>query len=186
MKIKITQTGFTTSGKPAIVVQSPFHPGFPARARQLGGIWSVNHRHWVFDARDEAAVRVLCIEIYGTDGSGPVPTLDIELSLDGLSDTGELWGFGRQLAWRHANWPVRLGDGVRVLRGGFPDVLVGRRAMGLHWAEGTVLLIRDVPASLLDTASPAIRSRLCIHEAEARSEVPRVFRDALPELGGDL
>jgi DNA repair protein RadC len=50
-----------------IAVSSPYHPGFPARARSLGGIWDRARRVWVFDAGDQDRVRALCREIYGTD-----------------------------------------------------------------------------------------------------------------------
>src|SRR5271165_1095317 len=51
-----------------IAVSSPYHPGFPARARGLGGIWDRARRVWVFDAGDHDRVSLLCREIYGTDG----------------------------------------------------------------------------------------------------------------------
>jgi DNA repair protein RadC len=61
-----------------IVVTSPYHPNFPARARGLGGEWDVLRRVWVFDAADRERVRSLCCEVYGagglengTDGSAP-------------------------------------------------------------------------------------------------------------------
>lgn len=49
-----------------IHVSSPYHPDFPPAARQLGGKWDSDV--WVFDARDDARVRGLCCDIYGTDG----------------------------------------------------------------------------------------------------------------------
>ena len=51
-----------------IAVSSPYHPGFPARARSLGGIWDAARRIWIFDVGDHDRVRSLCLEIYGTDG----------------------------------------------------------------------------------------------------------------------
>jgi DNA repair protein RadC len=51
-----------------IAVSSPYHPKFPARARSLGGIWDATRRVWLFDAGDDGRVRLLCREIYGTDG----------------------------------------------------------------------------------------------------------------------
>jgi len=54
-----------------IAVSSPYHPNFPARARSLGGIWNAARRVWVFDSADHDRVRLLCREIYGTDGTFP-------------------------------------------------------------------------------------------------------------------
>jgi DNA repair protein RadC len=51
-----------------IAVSSPYHPKFPAKARSLGGIWDATRRVWLFDAGDDGRVRLLCHEIYGTDG----------------------------------------------------------------------------------------------------------------------
>jgi DNA repair protein RadC len=48
-----------------IIVSTPYHANFPARARSLGGIWDKGQRVWVFDAADHARVRSLCGEIYG-------------------------------------------------------------------------------------------------------------------------
>jgi len=51
-----------------IVVSSPYHPNFPARARGIGGEWDVLRRVWVFDAADRERIRSLCRDIYGADG----------------------------------------------------------------------------------------------------------------------
>jgi DNA repair protein RadC len=56
-----------------IVVRSPFHPNFPARARALGGAWDAARRLWFFDPADHERVKTLCREIYGSDGSTPLP-----------------------------------------------------------------------------------------------------------------
>jgi DNA repair protein RadC len=48
-----------------IIVSTPYHANFPARARSLGGIWDKGQRVWVFDAADHDRVRSLCGEIYG-------------------------------------------------------------------------------------------------------------------------
>ena len=54
---------FERDGK--IAVRSPYHPQFPARARQLGGAWDAGRLIWLFDARDEERVRELCEEVFG-------------------------------------------------------------------------------------------------------------------------
>jgi hypothetical protein len=63
-----------------IVVNSPYHPNFPARARGLGGEWDAVRHVWVFDAAEQDRVKALCREIYGAegpengkDGSAPFP-----------------------------------------------------------------------------------------------------------------
>ena len=54
-----------------IIVSSPYHPNFPARARTLGGDWDAARRVWVFDATERDRVTSLCREVYGADGAGP-------------------------------------------------------------------------------------------------------------------
>ena len=54
-----------------IAVRAPYHPNFPARARGLGGTWDAARRVWMFDVRDLDRVKLLCSEIYGTDGTMP-------------------------------------------------------------------------------------------------------------------
>jgi DNA repair protein RadC len=62
-----------------IVVSTPYHPNFPARARLLGGDWDALKHVWIFDAREDDRVRSLCREIYGTDGAdGVAPIRDAE------------------------------------------------------------------------------------------------------------
>jgi DNA repair protein RadC len=53
-----------------IVVSSPYHPNFPARARTLGGKWDAARRVWVFEAAESERVKALCREVYGEDGNG--------------------------------------------------------------------------------------------------------------------
>jgi hypothetical protein len=52
-----------------LIVKAPYHPDFPARARNLGGNWHAPPQTWHFDGRDLERVRALCLEIYGTDGT---------------------------------------------------------------------------------------------------------------------
>jgi DNA repair protein RadC len=59
-----------------IVVGTPYHPNFPARARLLGGDWDALRHVWIFDAREDDRVRSLCREIYGTDGTLPIRDAD--------------------------------------------------------------------------------------------------------------
>src|SRR3954454_12291487 len=54
---------FERDGK--IAVRSPYHPQFPARARQLGGTWDAGRLIWLFGAREEERVKALCEEVFG-------------------------------------------------------------------------------------------------------------------------
>ena len=72
-----------------IVVGTPYHPNFPARARLLGGDWDALRHVWIFDAREDDRVRSLCREIYGTDGVAPIPDAE-ERGRNEFSDGAEL------------------------------------------------------------------------------------------------
>jgi len=183
--IKISKAVFQDTGKSALIIEAPYHPDFPAGARRLGGSWSALRRHWTFDARDEIDIRALLIEVYGTDGSAGIPTVDVEVSLDGLLIGDELWMLGRQLVSCRSGF-VRLGDGVRILIG---ELYSGsRRDPHLTWQENTTLLVRDVPTSLLDKLPDKLRPHVRIHDglpsSQPRTEIPEAFRKALGE--GDL
>lgn len=147
-EIKVTRQG------QQVRVTSPFHPEMVAQAPTLGGRWESTPREWAFDARDEQRVRELLVSIYGTDGSGPVPTVTVRHRITGyggLHDSAkqELWLLGRLVAQRRfRDAPVQLGAGVVVVEGKFP----GRGGSAKYPAidgDGVVLEIRDVPASLV-------------------------------------
>jgi hypothetical protein len=48
-----------------LIVTTPLHPDFPARARMLGGAWDGARRVWLFDPDDAERVQTLCRDIYG-------------------------------------------------------------------------------------------------------------------------
>ncbi len=54
-----------------IIVSSPYHPNFPARARILGGSWDPVRRVWRFEAGERERVAALCREVYGENDGGP-------------------------------------------------------------------------------------------------------------------
>jgi DNA repair protein RadC len=51
-----------------LAVTSPYHPGFPLRARDIGGEWDAARHVWFFDAKDRDRVTELCREVYGAVG----------------------------------------------------------------------------------------------------------------------
>lgn len=131
-----------------IRVTSPYHPDWPARARQIDGKW--NGDAWLFDPRDEHRVRQLCREIYGTDGT-PTNRVTLRHSVTSAeSNRRTLWLYGREIADKPGrDIPPRLGDGVIILEGSFPKRSGSRQHPTLGGA-GVVLEIRDVPATLVD------------------------------------
>ena len=78
-------------------VLAPYHPSFPARAKELGGRWSARARTWEFDVRDSDAVRAMLLSVYGTDGveiaGGELVSMLLRLSRAEL-DVQEVGGWG--------------------------------------------------------------------------------------------
>lgn len=80
-------------------VTSPYNKVFVEGARQLNGKWQ--SPHWVFDARDEAAVRQLCQKVYGTDGHVVADLVSVRVTYTDGADVlrGALSMAGRSLAF---------------------------------------------------------------------------------------
>jgi hypothetical protein len=163
-----------------LYVSSPYHPAFPRRASTIGGKWmgwmERGRKEWMFDRRFEKEVRDLLVEIYGWDGTYPVLIADVLVELDRLpeswQDGQELWLLGRMLARRPGRDAfVRLGDGVAVKSGGFPESGGSRKYPALDWRTGTVLQVLDVPVTKIE----AVQRKY----PEAVKEIPGTRRKVL-------
>jgi len=138
-----------------LAVAAPYHPAFPDRARALGGRWDPRRFVWTFDAREEAAVRAVLVDIFGEDGSGNVPRVDVRLFISDWPHP-ELWLFGRLVLRRPGrDLPVRPGPGVAILSGEFarrggsskhPEISCGL-------SGEVVVIVHDVPLSLAQRAA---------------------------------
>jgi hypothetical protein len=144
----------TINADPRIVVYSPYHPDFAPRAKLLGGKFAKSQSgpYWHFDPRDEARVRDLCREIYGTDGSDPAGDLvTIRATLNYLyRDDPALYIAGRQVArvlGRDSG--ARLAEGVVLVSGRLSS---GGSARYYHLTaqRGTVIEIRDLPRAAVE------------------------------------
>ncbi|MBV6425507.1 MAG: hypothetical protein NAOJABEB_03328 [Steroidobacteraceae bacterium] len=145
-------TPVVTIAGSVLTVASPYHPQFPARAKALGGRFNGNDKTWQFDARDESRVREMVIDIFGTDGStgvGDLVTVRVRVNDYGLGDT--LFVAGRQVARRPGrDMPVRLGDGVVIVSGGFAHSGGSQAKPRLAAHDNTVLEIRDLPRAIAE------------------------------------
>ena len=142
-----------------IALKAPFHPDCADNAKSIGGRYN-RDRGWVFDAQDEARVRQLAREIWGTDGSHPVPTLTVLVNLDEIDAdirSQELWLFGRRIAYRpRRDAKVVLGAGVIIVHGGFQYRGGSMRYPELAPKDGTILEVRYVPHEHKDLRLPGI------------------------------
>ncbi len=135
-----------------LAVVCPYSRDFVDFAKMRNAKWSDGKKVWLFDPRDEFAVRSTLIDIYGTDDSESCEKVDVRVKLDAISVSGDrLFFLGRELVWRrYRDSYVLLGDGVVVVQGGFPPVGGSRRGPELEPQPGTVLEARGVPVGMAE------------------------------------
>ncbi len=134
-----------------VYVTADYNSAFVAQARNLGGKWA--NPSWVFDARDEVAVRAACLECYGSDGL-TADLVDVRITIP--EDCRAVGGgqgpielFGRTLARAFGrDSGAKLGEGVVIEQGGFSS-----GGSMKNWCttvkDNTVLILRDVSAALV-------------------------------------
>ena len=144
-------------GDGIIAVDSPYNRDFIDRAKMTGGKWSGGV--WEFPVENEAEVRNLCMDIYGSDGErDETCTVLVEFSRDcpasfyttgsrqplTVSGVHMASAFGRDSG-------ARLADGV-ILVGGAVDS--GGSVKNYHvWVEpGSVFKVRNFPRGRLHAA----------------------------------
>ena len=133
-----------------VTVDSPFNRSFVEKAKELGGKWSRPVRDvWNFDGRDEARVRQLCMDVYGTDGS-PMPTVTMRVNLDEASDMYDELIIGPIQVLRKTSRDVKpkLGDGCIVIEGGLQSYGGSRANPRITFDKGTVIEVRNVPVTI--------------------------------------
>lgn len=129
-----------------IAVRSPYNTKFMAGAKKLGGRWEPPA--WTFDMRNEALVRQLCVDVYGTDGVVPADVVSVRVS---FSSWESRWHspieiFGRTIASASGrDSGARLGDDVALLSGGFTSGGSVKNWGTSVKKEGATVLLHDVP-----------------------------------------
>jgi len=173
----MTNITINNDGK-QVILTSPYHPDLPALARSAGGDW--RKPNWVFDARDEQRVRDLCVKVYGTDGS-VAELVDVKVTFgeDYYEPKGPIFLLGRQIATAFGrDSGARLGTGVIVEEGGFVS-----SGSAKNWAtqakDGTIILLRDVPKSLIDQDSDDPGITIEVVNASANKDKLFAERDKL-------
>ena len=132
------------------VLTAPYHPHLPKRAKALGGRFY--GESWVFDARDDASIHQLADSIWGTTGTVS-DLVTVQIETDEIFSGGEdsWWLFGRKIASRNGrDEPVRLGDGVVILKGTFQPFggSIKNYCIG-NFSDGMILELRDVPQKIV-------------------------------------
>lgn len=148
-----------------ILVQCPYNKEFVDFAHMRNAKWSDSRRHWMFDPRDEFAVRSTLTDIYGTDDYEACEKVDVRLDLGQMKTYGKqrLFVCGREVAVRrYHDYRVDLGYGVVVIAGGFPRTSPERREVVLGTDDGTILEVRGVPVGILPKSREQLGEALTV------------------------
>jgi len=132
-----------------ISVTSDYNTDFVDAARNLGGKWS--SPAWVFDIRDEAAVRAACLKSYGTDGV-KTDQVDVRITIkDSIAvEKKAITIFGKVVARAFGrDSGAKTGDGIVIEEGKF-----GSGGSAKNWdttaQAGTTFIMRDISKSLVE------------------------------------
>jgi len=158
-----------------LLVASPYNPELPSRAKKLGGKWDPAKKAWAFDVREEAEVRKLYKDIYGTDGDDSVKLVTLRVTYIQQDSTRDcsFWMAGREVA--HASGRdsgARLGKGISLRAGAFRSGGSMKNPACIVEA-GTVVLIRDVPEPAAVASLGAWDAYKCEIEPEEAAPAPR-------------
>ena len=98
---------------------SPYSEEFVSFAHMRGGKWSKQKEVWMFDTRDEFAVRSALIDIYGTDDYETCEKVDIRFNFHALyyrTNHYRLFACGQEFA--RTKWDnIKLSDNTVVAEG---------------------------------------------------------------------
>jgi hypothetical protein len=127
-----------------VTVRAPYNNHFVYAAKKLGGRW--DSESWRFDRRDADAVKKLCLEWYGTDGT-ITDQCTLRVTYDEMVATRNetISICGRSIVRSTENVDTHWCDGVICLGGGFGGEIRGGKYDKIYIVSGTVLLVRDFP-----------------------------------------
>lgn len=155
----------------ALAVVSPYNVDFVEAAKNLGGKW--RDGQWVFDSRNEAAVRRACVAAYGTDGHSAADLVSLRITFDRDAEQhcGPITINGRSLVRASGrDSGARLCDGV-VLESGH----IRSGGSVKNWqtiaTEGTTLLVHDVPRA---HAESVVREQYLGSEHSVTAEIVEI------------
>ena len=125
-----------------IEVLSPYNPEFVSFSHMRGGKWSKKKEAWMFDPRDEFAVRSALMDIYGTDDYESAEKVDVRFE---YNDIFEYYNDYKTIACGYefvrAKWgDIKLADHTVVIEGELINESNCVRA-----EKGTIVELRSVP-----------------------------------------
>ena len=125
-----------------IEVISPYNPEFVDFAKMRGGKWSDENKIWMFDPRDEFAVRSALIDIYGTDNYKSCEKTDIRCHYS-VAKIHKWKSFvaGWEVARSHYG-QVKLSDRTILVEG---ELKVHRDKVMSELRSNPILEVRSIP-----------------------------------------
>jgi hypothetical protein len=133
-----------------VFVRAPYAERFIREAKalpaKLRGKWDGEAKAWDFPAEAESAVLAICRDVYGDDGvTADLVTLRLTWRNEGHSWQAPFYVHGRVVARAFGRRTgAKLGEGVRVVAGGFDSGGTFR-----DWEtvvrKGTVALVANIP-----------------------------------------
>ena len=125
-----------------IEVISPYNPEFVDFAHMRGGKWSDEKQVWMFDKRDEFAVRSALIDIYGTDNYKSCEKVDVRCDFDVVNNN--IWKayLGGWEVAKNKYGEVRLSDRTVLVEGKL--VTYNNKVRGKKYQEN-IIEVRAIP-----------------------------------------
>lgn len=171
-----------------ILVVSEYNADWVKRAKEIGGRWNAAAKAWSFVCDDADVVSDSLIEIYGDDGSGDVNTVTVLLRVDLLRDGQEIAVCGIPVCRRrYRDERVRMGDGVILVTGGFPESGGSRNSPRCCAQDETVVRL-SVPDVLYQKMikDEEIRDAVTLAEDPDGSEYIDAIKDSEPQQIADI
>jgi hypothetical protein len=149
-----------------LALQAPYHPALPHRCKQIGGRWMGNDYGWSFSLCEEQALRGICLDIWGVDGTPSAFDDTVDLQVTVMEEGPQRQVFeayeepvylvGREIAAALKNRrAARPGRGIKFLIGK-PHCFVSPSMWGTSIPNGSVFVIRQVPRSAANRFREAI------------------------------
>jgi hypothetical protein len=149
-----------------LALQAPYHPALPHRCKQIGGRWMGNAYGWSFSLHEEQAVRDICLDIWGVDGTPSALENMVDLKVTVAEEGPQRQVFqayeepvylvGREIAAALKNHrAARPGRGIKFLIGK-PHCFVSPSLWGTSIPNGSVFIIHEVPRVAADRFRKAI------------------------------
>jgi excisionase family DNA binding protein len=135
-----------------LYVESPYNIEFVKAARDLGGRWDGARKAWGFASKNEAHVRKLLTDCYGTTGDDDAELVTVKIDLAEYATTSgecydnEIYFAGRVIAHRPGrDLRVKLGEDVIRVAGSFEGSAGSMKNPRIGVVTGVVLEVGGVP-----------------------------------------